>query len=47
LTKAGAIDLSLGGIHTTSHQVRRQLCDTRDTVKAAETVRNAFAGRRG
>jgi hypothetical protein len=41
-TRPGAVDLSLGGIRTGTHRVRRQLRDARDTVRAAEAVRRAL-----
>lgn len=42
-TTPGVVDLSLGGIHTASHHVRRQSCDEADTVRAAEAIRQALA----
>jgi hypothetical protein len=41
-TKAGAVDLSLGGLDTANHQVHRQLCDEQDTVLAAEAALRAI-----
>jgi hypothetical protein len=43
---AGAVDLSLGGIHTTGHQVRRTVRDTAVTVQAVEAIRQSLAGQR-
>ncbi|WP_035304793.1 hypothetical protein [Actinokineospora inagensis] len=37
-----ATDLSLGGLHTKSHRVRRQVCARDETVKAAKTVLTAL-----
>jgi hypothetical protein len=36
--RPGAVDLSLGGVHTTDHLVRRERCDPEQTRKAVSTV---------
>lgn len=36
--RPGAVDLSLGGVHTTDHQVRRERCGPEQTRKAVATV---------
>jgi hypothetical protein len=42
-TRTGGLDLSLGGLHTTDHQVRRQLCGEQDTAAAAAAALDAIA----
>ncbi|PPK65576.1 hypothetical protein V5P93_005048 [Actinokineospora auranticolor] len=44
-TAPGAADLSLGGLRTTSHRVRRQLCGRAETVSAATAVVTSLAHR--
>ncbi|WP_052371395.1 hypothetical protein [Amycolatopsis taiwanensis] len=36
--RPGAVDLALGGLHTGTHRVRRQLCDRHETAHAATVV---------
>jgi hypothetical protein len=43
MTRAGAVDLSLGGLRTTSHEMRRELCDVRGTREVAALARQAVA----
>ncbi len=42
-TRAGAVDLSLGGLRTTGHQMRRVSFDVRRTREAAAFARQAVA----
>jgi hypothetical protein len=44
--RGGTIDLSLGGLRTPSHPVRREYCSREETVRAAVSVRHALAERR-
>lgn len=41
--RPGAVDLALGGLHTGTHRIRRQLCDPHETAHAATVVLDRIA----